>query len=507
MTAVASIGVVGAGTMGRGIAELAARSGFMVRLHDAAARAAEQAVSAIGEALRRDVAKQRLEAPEADAILRRVSAASLAEAAGADLVIEAIVEDLAAKQDLFRSIDAAARPEAIVATNTSSLSIAKLADAVRDPSRFAGLHFFNPPTRMRVVEIVRGALTRDETVAALEAVAARLGQRAFLVGDTPGFLVNHLGRGYVGEALRLLDEGVATPAEIDLIARGALGFKMGPFELLDLTGLDVTAEVTRQIWKGFGEEPRFALAPIAERRVAAGLLGRKTGRGFYVYDSAGNQLPSAPKTAPAPAVGGGPVPVRLVGIPPDLLLGVESLFPPGLVTSGADAIPVVGPIGCDTATEARRHGLDPQWAVGVDPVFTGAVAVSGIDADCASAVAMAVRAVGRSVARDVVIVRDGKGMPAQRLAAMIVLIGCEAAARGISVPADIDAATRLALAWPRGPLELGDMVGASRISAIAAGLHALTGEPRWRPSAWLDGCAKLGKSLAEPSHDPETAPN
>jgi 3-hydroxybutyryl-CoA dehydrogenase len=353
-----------------------------------------------------------------------------------------------------------------------------------------------------VVEIVRGPRTRDQTVAALLAVAARLGQRTYLVADTPGFLVNHLGRGYVGEALRLLDEGVASAAEIDAIAKGALGFRMGPFELLDLTGLDVTAEVTRQIWKGFGEEPRFALASIAESRVAAGLFGRKTGRGFYEYDSEGRML-AHPGQDGAILPDAAPAAVRLVGIPPDLLHGVEALFPPQLVTTRSDAIAVIAPIGTNTATEARRHSLDPRGVVGVDPVFPGVAAISSPDTGRLAAVSRAITAAKKSA----VIVRDDKGMPAQRLAAMIVLIAAEAAARGLSVPADIDAAPRLALAWPRGPLELGDNVGASRISAIAAGLFALTGEPRWRPSAWLDARADAGKSLGEPSPGAAAAPN
>jgi 3-hydroxybutyryl-CoA dehydrogenase len=501
MTGIATIGVVGAGAMGRGIAELAARSGFDVRLTDSAEDAVARAVAAIGEALRRDVDKGRFDAAEADAIRARIATASLAEVARADLVIEAIVEDLAAKQALFRALDAEARPDAILATNTSSLSVGKIAEAVRDPGRFAGFHFFNPPTRMRVVEIVRGPKTADATVAALEAVSARLGQRALLVADTPGFLVNHLGRGYTGEALRLLDEGVASAADIDAIARGALGFRMGPFELLDLTGLDVSAEVTRQVWKGFGEEPRFKLAPVAEKRVAMGLVGRKTGRGFYDYDS--DWRVRAARPAVARAVDDEPAAVRLVGIPSDLVPGVAALFPAQHMTTRPDAIAVVGPIGIDTATEAQRHGLDPSVVVGVDPVFTGVAAISGADTGRLAAVSRAVATAKKTA----VIVRDGQGMPAQRLAAMIVLIAAEAAAHGLASPGDIDAATRLALAYPRGPLELGDWVGASRIAAISAGLFALTGDPRWRRSAWLDARAKMGLSLAETSPALEPAPN
>jgi 3-hydroxybutyryl-CoA dehydrogenase len=276
---------------------------------------------------------------------------------------------------------------------------------------------------------------------------------------------------------------------------------MGPFELLDLTGLDVTAEVTRQVWKGFGEEPRFALAPVAERRVAAGLLGRKTGSGFYEYDPAGRVIPPPPE--PPSAVADAPVAVRLVGIPPDLVPGVAALFPPELVTTRADAIPLVGPVGTDTVGEARRLGLDPADVVGVDPVFPGVAALSGRVGQRVAGVVCAVSAAGGRA----VVVRDDQGMPAQRLAAMIVLIAADCAARGIAVPADIDAAPRLALAWPRGPLELAERVGAARISAIAAGLHALTGAPRWRPSAWLDARVAAGPVPAPPSPKAGGAPN
>jgi len=501
MSGIATIGVIGAGAMGRGIAELAARSGYAVTLHDAADGVAAKAVAAIGESLRRDVEKGRLDAEEANAVRARLAPATLGGVARAHLVIEAVVEDLDAKQALFRALAAEARPDTLFATNTSSLSVARIAEVVPGPERFAGLHFFNPPTRMRVVEIIRGPATADRTVAMLEAVASRLGQRAFLVADTPGFLVNHLGRGYVGEALRLIDDGVAEPAVIDEIARGALGFRMGPFELLDLTGLDVTAEVTRQVWKGFGEEPRFALAAIAERRVAAGLLGRKTGRGFYDYDPAGRIIPVPPD--PPSAVAAAPAAVRLVGIPPDLQPGVAALFPPELVTTRTDAIPLVGPIGTDTATVARQHGLDPACAVGVDPVFPGVAALSGPVGRHLAGVVCAVSAAGRKA----VVVRDDQGMPAQRLAAMIVLVAADCAARGIAVPADIDAAPRLALAWPRGPLELANMIGAARISAIAAGLHALTGAARWRPSAWLDAWVEREVVHVPPWPTPGAAPN
>ena len=314
-----------------------------------------------------------------------------------------------------------------------------------------------------------------------------------------------IGRGYTGEALRILDEGIASPAEIDAIAKGALHFNMGPFELLDLTGLDVSAEVTRQVWQGFGEEPRFRLAPIAEKRVAAGLLGRKTGRGFYDYDSDRRVRVTGSSGRPLPAALR-PFPSASSAFRRTLSPGSSRLFPPELVTSDPDAVAVVGPIGSDVATEARRFALNPRRTVGIDPIFTDIATVAGApgaDAALVGGVAASIRAAGH----EAVVVRDGKGMPAQRIAAMIVLIAAEAAARGLSSPADIDAATRLALAYPRGPLELGDAVGARRIASIAAGLHSLTADRRWRRSAWLDARAKTGQPLAQSLPGRRFAPN
>lgn len=494
MTAIDIIGVVGAGAMGRGIAELAARQGFAVRLTDTRDGAADAALDAIGGALRRDVEKGRLAAPETAAIQGRLATATLVDVAAADLVIEAIVEDLAAKRALFAAIEAAARPDALLATNTSSLSVARIGEGLGHPGRFAGMHFFNPPTRMQMVEIVRAPATNDDTIAALRGVADRLGRHAVVVGDTPGFLVNHLGRGMTGEALRILDDGAAEPAALDAIATGALGFRMGPCALLDLVGLDVSLAASEQIWRGFGEEPRFRPAPVARARVAAGLLGRKSGRGFYAYDTDGKAIAEDSEVDSAE-----PVAVRLVGAAAE----IGGLFPPALVADDPSAVPVVAPLGTDVAAEAQRHGLAPGASVAVDPVFADVVTVAAADPALAARVAATIRAGGRAA----VTARGNGGMPAQRLAAMIVLVAADAAGRGLAPPAEIDMAARLALGYPRGPLALGDAVGPARIAAIAAGLHALTGDPRWRPSPWLDARIAAGAKLTGPSGGDDHPPH
>ncbi len=481
--------------MGRGIAELAARSGLAVSLHDAIPGAAAKAIATIGEALQRDAEKGRLTHDQAATIQAAVREGSLDTVAASDLVIEAIVENLDAKRALFREIAATARRDAILATNTSSLSVAAIAEAVPDPSRFAGLHFFNPPTRMRIVEIVRAPGTAPATVAKLEVVAARLGQRAFIVGDTPGFLVNHIGRGYSGEALRMLDEGIAPPQTLDRIARGALHFRMGPFELLDLTGIDITAAVTEQVWRGFGEEPRFRLAPIAKARVAAGLLGRKSSRGFYQYDASGKPL-TLPELPPDAA----PAKLRLAGVPDDLRETLGALLPSGLATDDLSAAAVVLPIGTSVTAKAEHLDLDPKRAVGIDPLFTGLVTLAPTDRTDPALLAAAAASYAAG-GREVAIVRDGPGMPAQRIATMMVLIACDAVARGIGTPADIDDAAKRALGYPLGPLELGDAVGPLRVTEIAAGLFDLTGDPRWRPSHWLIERVRTGRRLADASQN------
>jgi 3-hydroxybutyryl-CoA dehydrogenase len=497
MARVRTIGVIGAGTMGRGIAELAARSGFSVTLHDAAENAAAHAIGTIRDGLDRDVSKGRMTRPDAEVLVGRLASGDLAAAAATDLVVEAAIEEIEVKRSLFREISRLAATAAILTTNTSSLSIAVIAEAVGDPSRFAGLHFFNPPTRIRAVEIVRGPATSAATIEALQSFAGALGQRAFVVGDTPGFLINHIGRAFTGEALRMFDEGMASAAEIDRIARDALHFRMGPFELLDLVGLDVSAVVAEQVWRAFGEEPRFRPAPIVARRVAAGLFGRKSGSGFYEYDSGGRPLGATDSELP-----GVSEPVRLVGFDANTARRIAGLFPPDLVTHDPAAIALVGPIGSSAAMEARRFELDPARTVAIDSIFTDCVTLAG-PTNIAAAVAAGVRAADHPVS----VVADGPGMPAQRIAAMMVLIAVEAAAAGIGTPEDIDAAARLALAYPQGPFELCDTVGAETIMAIAAGLFALTGDRRWRPSAWLDRHAQTGGRVAQSQSAPELTPN
>ncbi len=279
------IGVVGAGTMGNGIAYVAASHGHDVVMYDVHLPLAQRGFESIRKTLQRHVEKQRIDQDEMQATLDRVQLTTdLGDLARAVLVIEAVPEELALKRDIFHSLDHICDPEALLSSNTSSLSITALAGATRRPGQVAGLHFFNPAPMMPLVEVVKGDQTAEATLGYLVDLARRWGKTPIVTRDTPGFIVNRVARPFYGEALRLLDHQIADTAAIDRIVKAA-GFKMGPFELLDLIGLDVNLAVTRSVYDAYFQEPRFQPHPLQQRLVDAGLLGRKSGRGFYEYST------------------------------------------------------------------------------------------------------------------------------------------------------------------------------------------------------------------------------
>jgi 3-hydroxybutyryl-CoA dehydrogenase len=278
-----TIGVIGAGTMGNGIAYVAASHGHAVVMYDVQLTLAQRGFDAIRVTLQRHVAKQRIDQAEMQATLDRIQLTSdLGDMAQAALVIEAVPEDLALKRDIFQALDHICDPQALLCSNTSSLSITALAGATQRPDRVAGLHFFNPAPMMALVEVVQGDRTSEATLGFLVDLARRWGKTPIVTRDTPGFIVNRVARPFYGEALRLLDHQVADVATIDRVMKAA-GFKMGPFELLDLIGLDVNLAVTKSIYEAYFHEPRFTPHPVQQRMVDAGLLGRKSQRGFYEY--------------------------------------------------------------------------------------------------------------------------------------------------------------------------------------------------------------------------------
>ena len=278
------IAVIGAGTMGHGIAQVAAMAGYETRLTDANTDALTGAWERIQSNLAGAVNRSKLTQTQADAAVARLTPAADLELAvrDADLVIEAIVEDLAVKQTLFHSLDALAADDAILATNTSSLSVARIADATRDPSRVVGMHFFNPVHIMKLVEIVTHERCGAGVVAAARAAAEHMGKTTILVRDTPGFASSRLGVALGLEAMRMLEDGVASPADIDTAMELGYGHPMGPLRLTDLVGLDVRLKIAEYLHRELRDE-KFAPPRILREKVERGELGKKTGRGFYEW--------------------------------------------------------------------------------------------------------------------------------------------------------------------------------------------------------------------------------
>ena len=284
--AISTVAIIGSGTMGRGIAQAAALAGHWVVLYDLTEEIVERGLRTIRHSIEEGVRRGKTTAEAAaQAIAALTTTIDLVEAARADLVIEAVPEELELKRKLFGRLDAAAAPHTILASNTSSLSISAIAAAAHRPARVIGLHFFNPAHLMPLVEIIRGDRTSDETVAAGHDFIEGLGKTPVLCLDSPGFIVNRVARPFYGEAFRLLGEQAADHETIDLLIR-SLGFRMGPFELLDLIGLDVNLAVTQSVYDAFFQDPKYRPHPIQQRMVASGRLGRKSGRGFYAYEEA-----------------------------------------------------------------------------------------------------------------------------------------------------------------------------------------------------------------------------
>ena len=282
---VRTIAVLGAGLMGRGIAYVAALGGFSTRLHDPSRAALERASGEIDALLEKGVATGKVTDEDAVGARKRLTiAATLEEAAGeADLVIEAVPEDIALKVETFAALDRVAPPHAILASNTSSLSITEMAAATTRAPQVVGLHFFNPVHRMKLLEIVRALETSDATITACEAVGARMGKECVTVRESPGFVTSRINAMIGNEAFYMLQEGVASASDIDKALRLGLNHPMGPFELVDLVGLDTRLSILRFLHRSLGE--KFRPCPLLEQYVAAGRLGRKSGRGVYEYSA------------------------------------------------------------------------------------------------------------------------------------------------------------------------------------------------------------------------------
>ena len=499
MQAITTLGIVGTGLMGRGIAQIAAQAGLQVRLHDARPEAAAEARAALQQTLEKLRDKSKLSSEACAAAVARLAVTSqLADLADCQLIVEAIVENLDAKQQLFRTLEGVVSDDCLLASNTSSLSITAIAAACRRPERVAGYHFFSPVPLMKIVEVIDGLLTAPGVGERLSALAERLGHVPVRASDTPGFIVNHASRGYLTESLRILGEGIVDFAGIDSILRDSLRFRMGPCELLDLTGLDVSLPVMESIYNLYYQEARYRPSPMLRQRLSGGVLGRKTGLGFYRYVGGEKQLPTAPRPADAP--------LRPLWIAPgpagDVLR--QALAAAGAVLDsgeqpGASATCIVLPLGQDVTSAALAAGLDPQRTLGIDPWTVATPRLSLMSNPLSAgerrdAAWQQLEQAGFAVTP----LHDSPGFVVQRVLAMVVNIACDIAQQRIASLADIDRAVTLALGYPKGPLAWGDALGARQVLTVLDGLADFYGDPRYRPSPWLKRRALLGVSLLTP---------
>jgi 3-hydroxybutyryl-CoA dehydrogenase len=493
-----TLGVVGAGAMGRGIAQIAAAAGITVRMIDSRAGSAEQARGELARTFEMLAGKGRMTAEAAHAAIGKLQAvADARDLAGCQIVIEAIVEDLRAKQALFAELEPIVGDDCLIASNTSSLSITAIAAACKRPGRIGGFHFFNPVPLMKVVEVIDGVMTEPWVGEVLARLARRMGHEPVRAADTPGFIVNHAGRGFGTEALRILQEGVAPFDEIDRILREAAGFRMGPFELMDLTGVDVSHPVMESIYDQFYQEPRFRPSYLLRQRYVAGLIGRKVGRGFYTYHD-GKAVPVPERPAPdgkrmsvwidAAEVGWRTELSKLVQ---DAGWTIDAKDKPA-----AESLCLVAPLGQDATSAALDRGLDARRTVAVDMLFglgrrRSVMTTPATRPDFLASAKTLLKTDGTPVSQ----LNDSPGFVAQRVVATIVNIGCDIAQQRIATPDDIDHAVRLGLGYPRGPLAMGDALGPTRVLGILEALSAYTRDPRYRPSLWLIRRARLGVSL------------
>ncbi|MEJ8822911.1 3-hydroxyacyl-CoA dehydrogenase [Variovorax humicola] len=495
-----NVAIVGAGAMGRGIAQMAAQAGSKVLLVDSMPGAAERALATLAEQWRKLHDKGRLEATERDALIARIHAVSTTrELVHCDLVIEAIIEDLEVKRQLFRELEEIVSPSTVLATNTSSLSVTAIAKALRNPERFAGFHFFNPVPLMKVVEVVAGFKTANEVCARLAGYAQQMGHQAVQAQDTPGFIVNHAGRAYGTEALRIAGEGVADFATIDRILKDQAGFKLGPFELLDLTGLDVSHPVMESIYRQYYEEPRYRPSAIAAQRVAAGVFGRKSGEGFYRYPEGVMQVAAEPPTPVVdtlPSFWISPRASRRA----ELIKLVHELG--GQIESGATpssaALILVAPLGFDVTTVAAVERLDATRTVGIDMLVDDTTTKRRVLATNPATRIDMRNAAHALFARDgkaVSVIRDSGGFVTQRVIAAIVNVAADMCQQRVSTPADLETAVTRGLGYPQGPLAMGNLYGPTNILEVLFNLQTVYGDPRYRPSPWLRRRGALGLSM------------
>jgi 3-hydroxybutyryl-CoA dehydrogenase len=532
--AAAVIGVLGAGTMGAGIAQLACRSGAHAFLYDPIKEALERGIEGARAGLQKEVARGRLKDVEAQAAAERLQPVEDLGALGAcELVIEAVPERIDLKHEIYRALSEVVSEECVLATNTSSLLVTAIAAAASRPERVVGMHFFNPAPVMRLLEIVAGVESSQRALAVARATGEAMGKTVIDAKDGPGFIVNRCNRPFGLEALRMLAEQLADVETIDRICRLQGGFRMGPFELMDLVGVDTGFEVSKSFFEQSFGEPRWRPSPIAARYVAAGLHGRKSGRGYYDYAGGGGPYRAedpAPLQSGEPGHGEGVLVIAGEGVLADELRGAAvqagyEVRSPHAPTGGVLPALIVdcaseGPVRADTRSSRsqpdRRGAVQPQGgarlllcargslgaldpegsAVGfhVLPPFQQAGLVELTRSDSSSPVAAAraerfFQALGKHVSW----VGDAPGLVLGRIVCQVINESAFALGEGVGAAEDIDTGMVLGLSHPRGPLAWADEIGLDHVLAVLGALWQEYREERYRPAPELRRLANSGR--------------
>lgn len=482
------VAVIGAGVMGAGIAQVASSAGHRVCLFDQKEGAAQKAIETIRLAQEARVAKGRINENEAQALVKRIKAIdSISAMADADLVIEAIMERLDVKQSLFQELEAICGEEAILATNTSSLSITAIAAPLSNPARVVGMHFFNPAPAMKLVEVISGLSTDQGVAETVFLTAKQWGKKPVHARSTPGFIVNRVARPFYAEALRVYEEGGADFPLIDMIMKRAAGFRMGPFEVMDLIGQDINFAVTSSVFNAYFQDSRFLPSLVQKEYVDGGLLGRKTGKGFYEYGEE--------KTHP-------PIPIAEPQLPPtgtitvagDLGIAeplVSSIEEAGFRTERKEGLGVIevgdvsltltdGRLATQRAIDEKRPNL-VLFDLALDFASYDLAVLAPAD-QCSSAAMKIAVGLFQALGKDVVTVDDIPGMVAMRTVCMLANEGADAVMQRVCDPAGCDTAMRFGANYPQGPLVWADQIGLDQVVTILDSLYQLYGLDRYRTS-------------------------
>jgi 3-hydroxybutyryl-CoA dehydrogenase len=496
------VAVIGAGAMGAGIAQVAAAAGHTVKLMDTRAQAAQTAVSNIRAQFAKLAEKGKL--PQTDAIAasaRLIAVEKLEDLADAGLAVEAIAENLQAKQQLFRDLECIVAADCIFATNTSSISVTAIGSALQNPLRLAGLHFFNPAPLMALVEIVSGLATPPALADTLFATAAAWGKTPVHARSTPGFIVNRVARPYYGEALRLLTEGATDCATLDAVMREAGGFRMGPFELMDMIGHDVNYAVTCSVWNAFYNDPRFQPSLVQKELVDAGFLGKKSGRGFFDYRTGAEKpVPSTEASQATPTV------ITICGLSNAARALADRLSAAGVAfehgTSDDGRIAQVGTavvfVTDGRSATQRASDCDVANTVLIDLAMNyranTRIAIASAAQCSETAVCSAtglLQASGMKVSR----FADVPGLAVMRTVAMLANEAADTVNQGVCTAAAVDSAMRLGVNYPQGPLTWADQAGLAAIRDVLAHLGATYGEDRYRISPLIQRHVYSGTKL------------